>query len=61
MPKRLEDERATRIERALGIGNPAFLKIRRRFLVNGTRRLRESKTRPREKKEDGTQRRPPKD
>ena len=48
-------------ERALGIGNSAFLKIRRRFLINGTRRLRESKTRPGKKKEDGKQRRPHKD
>jgi hypothetical protein len=46
-------------ESALGIGNPAFLKIRRRFLVNGTRRLRESNTRRSRKKEDGTERRPP--
>jgi len=46
-------------ERALGIGNPAFLKIRRRFLINGTRRLRESKTRTGKKKENGKERRPP--
>jgi hypothetical protein len=47
-------------ERALGIGNSAFLKIRCRFSNNGTRRLRESKTRPGKKKEDGTGRRPSK-
>ena len=47
-------------ERALGIGNPALLKIRRRFSNDGTRRLRESKTRRRKKKEDGTECRPPK-
>jgi hypothetical protein len=47
-------------ESALGIGNPAFLKIRRRFSNDGTRRLRESNTRPGKKKEDGTERRPPK-
>ena len=47
-------------ERALGIGNSAFFEIRRRFSNNGTRRLRESKTRPGKKKEDGAQRRPPK-
>jgi hypothetical protein len=48
------------LERALGIGNPAFFEIRRRFSNDGTRRLRESKTRPRRKKENGKQRRPPK-
>jgi hypothetical protein len=45
-------------ESALGIGNPAFLKIRRRFANDGTRGLRESKARPGKKKEDGTERRP---
>jgi hypothetical protein len=45
---------------ALGIGNPAFLKILRRFQINGIRRLRESKTCRPIKKEDGTERRPPK-
>jgi len=47
-------------ERALGIGNPAFFEIRRRFSNDITRRLGESKTRRRKKKEDGTRRRPPK-
>ena len=46
-------------ERALGIGNPAGLKILRRFLNDGTRRLRESQTRHHRKKEDGAERRPP--
>jgi hypothetical protein len=48
-----------RFQRALGIGNSAFLKILRCLLIDGIRLLASSNKRGGNKYEDGPERRPP--